>query len=57
MPPTTDAASVQLRLVLLERLETSEFAAREADIDAFQVLRLLSVCGRARQFVSVQEVG
>jgi len=37
MPPTTDEASVQLRLVLLERLESSEFAAREADIDSFQV--------------------
>lgn len=37
LPPTTDEASVTLRLKLLEKLELAEFAAREADIDAFQV--------------------
>lgn len=40
LPPTTDEASVALRLYLLEKLETEEFAAREADIDAFQDERL-----------------
>ena len=53
MPPTTDEASVQLRLVLLERLESSEFAAREADIDSFQVHKTGS-CNRGKQRVITQ---
>jgi len=40
LPPTSDEASVGLRLHLLEKLETEEFAARESDIDAFQDERL-----------------
>lgn len=43
LPPTTDEASVALRLGLLEKLEKDEFAARERDIDAFQEERLTAL--------------
>ena len=40
LPPTTDEASVVLRRMVLEELESDEFKARERDIDAFQEERL-----------------
>ena len=45
LPPTTDEASVALRMALLEALEVREFEAREADIDAFQTERLDALAG------------
>jgi hypothetical protein len=43
LPPSTDEASVALRMGLLEALETAEFDAREADIDDFQAKRLAAL--------------
>ena len=45
LPPTTDEASVVLRRMVLEELESDEFKARERDIDAFQEERLHAPAG------------